>query len=56
MKTQTNANPENNSTAPRVNWVRTGSKTFKHRHERRRIREQLRRLDTATSVEDEILT
>jgi hypothetical protein len=56
MKTHINANSENGTAAPRTGLVRAGSKTFKHRHERRKIREQLRRVDSANRVEDESFT
>ena len=55
MKTQFNAGSENHEPAPRAGLARTGSKTFKHRHDRRKIREQLRRLDPADSVEDDLV-
>ena len=55
MKTPIHANAENNTAASRPGFVRTSSKTFKHRHERRKIRAQLRRLDPAAGVEDDFV-
>jgi len=40
----------------RVAAVRpNATKTFEHRYERRKIREQLRRLDWALNVDDEVI-
>jgi len=58
MKTQTNAKSDHNATSPaarRTSGLRpNAAKAFEHRYERRKIREQLRRLDWALNVEDEI--
>jgi len=55
MKTQTNAKPGSHSTSsagPRAAVARPStSKTIEHRYERRKIREQLRRLDWALAGE-----
>jgi hypothetical protein len=55
MKTQTNADSESNTAALRPGFVRTSSKTIKNRHERRKIRAQLRRLDPAAGAEDDFV-
>jgi hypothetical protein len=52
MKTQLNTSSENPQAGQRPGLVRSGLKTFKHRHDRRKLREQLRRFDPATSGED----
>jgi len=58
MKTQINAKPDHNtanSPGQRAAVMRASvAKTFEHRNERRKIREQLRRLDWALNGEDEI--
>jgi len=58
MKTQTNAKPGSHSTSsagPRAAVARPStSKTIEHRYERRKIREQLRRLDRPLSWENEV--
>jgi hypothetical protein len=55
MKTQINPKPGSHSTSSasqRAAVTRPGaSKTFEHRYERRKIREQLRRLDWALAGE-----
>jgi len=52
MKTPLNSQSDTPVANQRPSLVRTGLKTFKHRHERRKLREQLRRFDPATSGED----
>ena len=58
MKISSNAKSSPNSTQqsdPRAGSLRPhAAKTLAHRYERRKIREQLRRLDWALNVEDEI--
>jgi hypothetical protein len=58
MKTQSNDKPGNNTANPsghRTAGLRAhAARTFEHRNERRKIREQLRRLDWAHNVEDEV--
>jgi hypothetical protein len=58
MKTHSNAKSEHNATSPaarRASGLRpSAAKAVEHRYERRKIREQLRRLDWALNVEDEI--
>jgi hypothetical protein len=54
MKTSLNHQPESTAGSQRPGLVRASLKTFKHRHERRKLREQLRRFDAATSGEDVI--
>jgi hypothetical protein len=58
MKTQLNAKSDPNGVQPsesRAANIRAHvAKTLEHRSERRKIREQLRRLDWALNVEDEI--
>jgi hypothetical protein len=58
MKTQTNDKPGNNTGNPssqRATGLRAhAARTFEHRNERRKIREQLRRVDWAHNVEDEV--
>jgi hypothetical protein len=57
MKNPSNAKPSGNSTGPnaqRLAALRHSAKSIEHRHERRKIREQLRRLDWAPSAEDGI--
>lgn len=57
MKTQINDRPAENTTAINHEYhtpLRQHTKSSEHRHERRKLREQLRRLDWAPSVEDEI--
>ena len=55
MKTQINAKPDHNAANPpgqRAAVMRASvAKTFEHRNERRKIREQLRRLDWALAGE-----
>jgi hypothetical protein len=59
MKNQMNARPRSNAASHyyrHTDGVRAhAAKTFEHRHERRKIRGQLRRLDWALDVEDEVL-
>jgi hypothetical protein len=43
-----------NPSSQRIGVRASAAKTFEHRYERRKIREQLRRLDWALNVEDEI--
>jgi len=52
MKTPLNSQPDTTAAHQRPGLVRAGLKTFKHRHDRRKLREQLRRFDPATSGED----
>jgi hypothetical protein len=52
MKTPLHASSDNSHSAQRPGLVRTALKTFKHRHDRRKLREQLRRFDPATSGDD----
>jgi len=56
MKTQTNAKSDHSDSSPdarRPGGLRpNAAKAFEHRYERRKIREQLRRLDWALNVED----
>lgn len=56
MKTNLNPKPDQNSADPAGFRVGRGrpnvAKTFEHRYERRKIREQLRRLDWALNNED----
>ena len=56
MKTQINAKsgqPPTNPSGFRAASVRANTaKTFEHRYERRKIREQLRRLDWALNVDE----
>ena len=58
MKTQINAKSANSIVNPsgfRAGGIRSqAAKTLEHRYERRKIREQLRRLDWALNVEDEV--
>jgi hypothetical protein len=58
MKTQINAKPDHNAANPpgqRPAVMRASvAKTFEHRNARRKIREQLRRLDWVLNGEDEI--
>ena len=58
MKTQTNAKSGHNAANPvakRTSGLRpNAARTLEHRYERRKIREQLRRLDWAINVEDEV--
>jgi hypothetical protein len=58
MKAQINAKSGHNAVNPtgqRVAGVRShAAKTFEHRYERRKIREQLRHLDWALNVQGEI--
>jgi len=56
MKTSIHNKPGSNSaqySAPRNGGIKPhAAKTLEHRYERRKIREQLRRLDWALSTED----
>jgi hypothetical protein len=52
MKIPLNSQSETPAVSQRPGLVRTSLKTFKHRHDRRKLREQLRRFDPATSGED----
>ena len=56
MKTQTDARPLHHAAGPadqRTGGIRPAvARTLEHRYERRKIREQLRRLDWALSVDD----
>jgi len=58
MKTQNNTKSTHHSTTPtgfRAGGVRPAvAKTSEHRYERRKVREQLRRLDWALNVDDEV--
>lgn len=58
MKTAINTKPNQNSVesaALRGNGIRPhAAKTLEHRYERRKIREQLRRLDWALNAEEEV--
>ena len=58
MKTSSNPKSGQNSASssePRGGGIRPhAAKTLAHRYERRKIREQLRRVDWALNVEDEI--
>jgi hypothetical protein len=58
MKTQANAKSGHNianTAIERAVGLRSGAaKTFEHRYERRKIREQLRRRDWASNEADEI--
>ena len=58
MKTSNNTKSGQNSaqlSAARAVGIRPhAAKTLEHRYERRKIREQLRRLDWALNVEDEV--
>jgi len=59
MKTQTDARPLHHAAGPadqRTGGIRPAvARTLEHRYERRKIREQLRRLDWALSVDDKII-
>jgi|GEM_PF-1349734 len=59
MKTHINAKSAHNIANPadqRPGGIRPAiARTLEHRYERRKIREQLRRLDWALNVQDEIL-
>jgi hypothetical protein len=58
MKTPTNAKSAHNVANPvsqRTGLRASATKSLEHRYERRKIREQLRRLDWALNVEDGIL-
>jgi hypothetical protein len=51
----TKSNHATHPTGFRAGGVRAhAAKTFEHRYERRKIREQLRRLDWASNAEDEV--
>jgi hypothetical protein len=52
MKTPLNSQSDVASTSQRPGLARTALKAFKHRHDRRKLREQLRRFDPASSGED----
>jgi hypothetical protein len=55
MKTQTHAKSAHNAAnpaSPRTGLRASAAKSLEHRYERRKIREQLRRLDWALNVED----
>jgi len=58
MKTQTDAKSEHNADSPaarRAGGLRpNAAKAIEHRYERRKIREQLRRLDWALNAEGEL--
>ena len=58
MKTQTNTKSSHNTAnpaGPRTDLRSGTGKALEHRYERRKIREQLRRLDWALNGEDEVL-
>jgi hypothetical protein len=59
MKTQTNAKSVQNAANPagqRTGGIRPAvARSLEHRYERRKIREQLRRLDWALNTDDEVL-
>jgi len=59
MKTQINAKSVHNvanAADQRIGGIRPAvARTLEHRYERRKIREQLRRLDWALNVEDEVI-
>jgi len=59
MKTHLHAKSVHNVANPaeeRTGGIRPAiARTWEHRYERRKIREQLRRLDWALNVEDEVL-
>ena len=59
MKTQTNAKSDHNAASPsarRESGLRpNAAKAIEHRYERRKVREQLRRLDWALNAEGELL-
>jgi hypothetical protein len=57
MKTQTNTKSSHNTAnpaGPRAGLRSGTAKALEHRYERRKIREQLRRLDWVANVEDEV--